>query len=129
MNTVSHDQPQRTPSDSRSLRDRVRGTTTPPSLPPAPKWPLRQVEPAHLQLAILATEACARRYFDELAATPHGPMKFDRERFAEAIQQAVQDAVHRAYRDLPAVRARVPKMPSNRRALMERVCIADEIAS
>ncbi len=92
-----------------TLKDRVRGITTPPQPEPQPRptRPLRQVEPEHLELARLA-ESCARRYFDELAATPHGPMKFDRERFAEAIQQAVQEAVHRAYRDHPAVRARSP---------------------
>ncbi|MDP9357651.1 MAG: hypothetical protein M3R02_20665 [Chloroflexota bacterium] len=108
MNTVAHDPTQRTPSDSRSLRDRVRGTTTPPSPPPDPKRPLRQVEPEHLELARLAAEACARRFFDEMAATESGLMRFDRERFAEAIQQAAQEAVSQAWRGHPAIRARSP---------------------
>ncbi|MDP9472138.1 MAG: hypothetical protein M3Q71_15970 [Chloroflexota bacterium] len=129
MNTVSHDSPQRTSSDSRSLRDRVRGTTTPPTPTPSPKRPLRQVEPAHLQLAILATEACAERFFNEMAATPHGLMNFDKPRFGDALQEAVQEAVNRAWRDHPAIRARVPTMPNNRRAPMERVSIAAERVS
>ncbi len=87
------------------------------------------MEPDHLQLAILATEACAERFFNQMAATPHGLMNFDKPRFAEAIQLAVQEAVNRAWRDHPAIRARVPTMPNNRRAPMERVSIADEIAS
>ncbi|MDP9472781.1 MAG: hypothetical protein M3Q71_19310 [Chloroflexota bacterium] len=87
------------------------------------------MEPEHIQLAILAAESCARQFFDEMAASPGGLMKFDRARFAEAIQQAVQEAVNRSWRGHPAIRARVPTMPSDRRAPMERVCIADEIAS
>ncbi len=117
------------PSSSRSLRDRVHGfhgATTPA---PSPKRPLRQVEPEHIQLTILAAEACARRFFDEMAATPHGLMNFDKPRFAEAIQQAVQEAVDRAWRQHPAIRARVPTMPSNRRTPVECMCITDEIAS
>ncbi len=106
MPMVAESEPKSTPS--RTLRDRVRGVSTPPTPAPSPKRPLRQVEPEHIQLARLAAEACARRFFDEMAATPHGLMNFDKPRFAEAIQQAVQEAVNRAWRGHPAIRARSP---------------------
>ncbi len=105
--TSLHDR-QATSTPSRSLRDRVHGTTTPPSPPPAPKRPLRQVEPEHLELARLAAEACAKEFFNQMAATPHGLMGFDKPRFLEAIHQAVDQAVDRAWRQHPAIRSRSP---------------------
>ncbi|MDP9353917.1 MAG: hypothetical protein M3R02_01285 [Chloroflexota bacterium] len=129
---LNHEQHSSSSPSTTSLRDRVRGYATPPQPQPRPKRPLRQVEPEHIQLAILAAESCARQFFDEMAATPAGLMRFDRERLAEAIQQAVQEAVSRAWRRHPAIRTRSPfsrNKFADPSSLAERVFAADERAS
>ncbi len=126
---LNHEQHSSSSPSTTSLRNRVRGYATPPQPQPSPNRPLRQVEPEHLQLAILAAEACARRFFDEMQETPSGLLRFDKARFADALHEGVQGAVDRAWRQHPAIRARVPTMPSDRRSPMERVRTADEVAS
>ncbi len=108
MSSIDQQRPAST-LPSQSLRNRVRGqASTLPQPQPRAKRPLRQVEAHHIQLAILATEACAKGFFDELTATPQGLMDFDQPRFLDAIQQAVREAVDRTWRQHPAIRAQCP---------------------